>query len=128
MRRAVDNGAAQFSTGTMQVVRRSPLTSNVEAMTTTPPAQLSRLLARQSLVVDRDQAIGAGVTERWLRCQVEAGRWQKAMPSVYFAANGPIPRAAREWSALLFASDGGRHVAGLCGPTAAALDGLSGYA
>jgi hypothetical protein len=123
----VDNGAARFSTGVRFVVPGHALGSNVDAMATTPPAQLTRLLARQRLVVHRDQAIDAGVTERWLRCQVEAGRWQKPMPSVYFGSNGTVPRASQEWSALLFASDGGRHVAGLCGPTAAALDGLSGY-
>jgi hypothetical protein len=95
-------------------------------MTTQPP-ELRRLLARQCLVLHRDQAITAGVTERWLRCQVEAGRWQKPLPSVYFGGNGTIPRAAREWSALLFASDGYRHPAGLCGATAAALNGLVGY-
>lgn len=58
-----------------------------------------------------------------VRAMLSARRWQRPHRRVVVLHNGPLTPAQQIWVALLSAPDG----AALCGPTAASLDGLSGF-
>ncbi|BEP12710.1 hypothetical protein acdb102_10210 [Acidothermaceae bacterium B102] len=96
-------------------------------MATADPADLASLLREQRQAIHARQAFAMGISKGRLRHQIDAGRWQRPYPSVLVSHNGPLNRETREWCAVLWASDGLRHVAGLYGPSSAAIQGLKGH-
>lgn len=53
-----------------------------------------------------EQARDLGVTDKEIRAQVAAGRWQRLHQGVYFMANASPGPGARRWAALLASGDG----------------------
>lgn len=81
------------------------------------------LFADQGGVATRQQLLAAGLSRHALAWQVSSGRWQRPLSGVYAGQSGALSQLQWEWAALLWAGAG----AALCGPTAAARDGLRGY-
>lgn len=94
-----------------------------------PWAQLARsshlasVAEQQAYVLRRDQMCRAGLSWDALQAQLSAGRWRTCGPAVVVLHNGPLTPAQRRWVAVLAAGPDGA----LCGLTAAALDGLTGW-
>ncbi len=79
------------------------------------------MLARQSGVFTRAQAVAAGCTDSRIRAHIAAGRWQRVHLRVYCATTGQLSRHQQLWAALLYAGEG----AVLSYETAAELFGLT---
>lgn len=67
----------------------------------TPP-----IARRQGGVLDRGQALDAGVTAAQIRWRVRRGRWQVLHRGVYFTNAGVVPWQARAWAALIWSGPG----------------------
>lgn len=79
--------------------------------------------AAQAGVATRQQLLAAGLSRHALAWQVSSGRWQRPLTGVFAGQSGALSQLQWVWAALLWAGAG----AALCGPTAAARDGLRGY-
>ncbi len=75
-------------------------------MTAALPPEIVRLLDRQDGVITVGQAVAAGMSDKSVRDQVRAGRWQVMYRGVYAAFTGQPPRRAQLWGALLRAGPG----------------------
>ncbi len=64
------------------------------------------LLSVQAGIVDRDQALDVGFSQRQISYRLRSGVWQRAYPGVYATFTGELPRHARLWAAVRFAGDG----------------------
>jgi hypothetical protein len=64
------------------------------------------LLRYHAGVVTRAQAQEAGLSLGAIKHRVLTGRWQRIYPGVYATFNGPLPRQARLWAAVLYAGRG----------------------
>jgi hypothetical protein len=84
------------------------------------PETLRKIVADQSGVVSRRQAIQEGLSADVIKSRVRAGRWQSLYRGVYVTFTGTPTRRARLWAAVLYAGDG----AMLSHETAAELHGL----
>lgn len=84
---------------------------------------LASLAEQQSYVLRRDQLCRACLSWDALQAQLTAGRWRTSGPVVVVLHNGPLTPLQRMWVAVLAAGPDGA----LCGLTAAALDGLTGW-
>lgn len=67
---------------------------------------LRGLVRHQLGTFSAEQARDLGVTDKELRAQVAAGRWQRLHHGVYFMANASPGPGARRWAALLASGDG----------------------
>jgi hypothetical protein len=74
----------------------------------------------QAGVISRPQLLDAGLSSQLVKRRLERGRWQQLYRGVYAAFNGPPPREAWLWAAVLRAGNG----AVLSHQTAAELHGL----
>jgi very-short-patch-repair endonuclease len=81
---------------------------------------VNEVIARQSGVISRAQALAFGITDTVLRRRVNTGRWQRPYTQIYVTYSGPLSRDSWLWAAVL-----------RCGPgtvlsheTAAELEGL----
>ena len=74
----------------------------------------------QAGVISRQQLLAAGLTAQMITTRLERGRWRMLYRGVYAAFNGPPPREAWLWAAVLRAGPG----AVLSHLTAAELHGL----
>jgi hypothetical protein len=70
-------------------------------MSTEIPRECLRLLKDQDCVITVGQAVSAGMTEKAVRAQVRAGRWQVMHRGVYAAFTGRPSRSAELWAAVL---------------------------
>lgn len=75
---------------------------------------LMKLAVEQAGVVSRQQVLGHGFTDDWLRHQVAAKRWRRVHTGVYAICTGDLSWEAQCWAALLRCGKG----AALTGPTA----------
>jgi very-short-patch-repair endonuclease len=82
--------------------------------------RLMMLLDIQCGIIDRSQALGAGLSDRQIRHRLQSGRWQRVHEGVYATFTGPPSREARLWAALRRAGEG----ALLSHETAAEVHGL----
>jgi hypothetical protein len=64
------------------------------------------LLQHQSGVFAVSQAEQAGVGQKSVRWMASSGRWQRLLPRVYVAHNGPVTHQQRVWAAVLYAGEG----------------------
>lgn len=71
-----------------------------------PDAAWSELLAAQSGVVSRSQALAAGWTSNQVQRHRRSGRWRVLHPGTYATFTGPLPWMGRVWAALLHAGPG----------------------
>ena len=90
-------------------------------MRTDLPGACSNLAARQSGVIERQQALRAGLRPDVIDGLVRTGRWQRMRRGVYATFSGEPSRNARLWAVLLRAGPGSV----LSHRTAAALYGLT---
>jgi hypothetical protein len=67
----------------------------------------------QAGVVTRSQALGCGLSDELLGSLIRSRRWRRVHPGVYVTFTGPLPWAARVWSAVL-ACGSGAVVSGCC--------------
>jgi hypothetical protein len=72
-----------------------------EDMPAVLPPRCQLTLDRQEGVITVGQAVAAGMTEKWVRSQVRAGRWQVLHRGIYAGFNGKPGRAAELWGAVL---------------------------
>ncbi len=84
------------------------------------PAGLRGLAQWQAGAISRPQLLDAGLSGQTITRRIERGRWQVLYRGVYAVFNGPPPRAAWLWAAVLRAGPG----AVLSHLTAAELHGL----
>jgi very-short-patch-repair endonuclease len=68
--------------------------------------ELSEIARRQGGLVSRAQARAAGMTDDAIEARLRARRWQRVFGGVYATFNGPLPRAATLWAAVLWARPG----------------------
>jgi very-short-patch-repair endonuclease len=85
------------------------------------PPELRQLLARQSGVVTRQQALSAGLAPTVVDNQLRSQRWQQLQRGVYACFSGRPARDAELWAAVLRAGED----AALSHRTAAELYGLT---
>jgi hypothetical protein len=78
------------------------------------------LLDAQCGVIDRSQALDAGLTDEQIEHRLRSGRWQRLHNGVYATFTGPLSREARLWGAVRRAGEG----ALLSHETAAEVQGL----
>lgn len=78
------------------------------------------LLDAQCGIIDRSQALSAGLSDEQIGHRLKSGRWQRVHAGVYATFTGPLPREARLWAALRRAGEG----AVLSHETAAEVQGL----
>lgn len=78
------------------------------------------LLSVQRRIVQRDQALMAGLSRWQVEHRLASGAWQRIYPGVYATFSGPLPRDAQLWAAVLKAGAG----AMLSHETAAELHGI----
>jgi very-short-patch-repair endonuclease len=64
------------------------------------------LLDAQHGIIDRSQALQAGLSDRQIEHRLRSGRWQRVHAGVYATFTGPLPREARLWAALRRAGKG----------------------
>jgi len=57
-------------------------------------------------IVDLDEALASGLTERQVRWRASSGRWRRVYPRVYATFTGPLPYRARLWAAIKYAGAG----------------------
>lgn len=67
---------------------------------------LEELVLHQGGAVAREQLVAYGKSDGEVRAQIEAGRWQRLYWGVYYTHNGPVPREAQLWGAVLRAGPG----------------------
>lgn len=84
------------------------------------PAAAAETARRQAGVICRPQLLDAGLSAQMIKRRLERGRWQMLYRGVYAVFNGPPPRHAWLWAAVLRAGPG----AVLSHLTAAELHGL----
>ena len=84
------------------------------------PAEVAEIASRQAGAVSRRQLLDAGLDRKTISRRLERGRWQRLYRGVYAVFNGPPPRGAWLWAAILRAGEG----AVLSHQTAAELHGL----
>jgi predicted transcriptional regulator of viral defense system len=84
------------------------------------PAAICELARWQSGVVSREQLLDGGLSAQMVKRRIDRGRWQRLYLGVYAVFNGPPPRDAWLWAAVLRAGPG----AVLSHQTAAELHGL----
>jgi Transcriptional regulator, AbiEi antitoxin len=72
-----------------------------DAMPTALPPECLRLLDRQDGVITVGQAVSAGMSDKSVRDQVRAGRWQVLHRGIYAGFTGRPDRRAELWGALL---------------------------
>lgn len=65
---------------------------------------VEELLARQSGVISRAQALAAGRRPHDVRRLLRRREWAQVHPGVYVEHTGPLSRLQRAWAAVLFAS------------------------
>jgi hypothetical protein len=68
---------------------------------------LRRVAARQEGVVDRRQALSAGLASSNIARLTAAGRWRTLLPGVYAVHDQPVGDLARVWAAVLYVGRGG---------------------
>jgi len=85
------------------------------------PPELRQLLALQSAVITRQQALGAGLASTVVDNQLRSKRWQQLQRGVYACFSGRPSRDAELWAAVLRAGED----AALSHRTAAELYGLT---
>jgi very-short-patch-repair endonuclease len=78
-------------------------------------------LGREELVVSRQQAFAAGMSQKVIEARLRAGRWQQLYRGVYATFTGPVPRSVWLRAAVLRAGPG----AVLSYRTAAEMHGLA---
>jgi hypothetical protein len=61
------------------------------------------LLSVQEGIVDREQAIRVGFSDRQIAHRLNSGRWQRVHGGVYATFSGPLSRNARLWAAVRWA-------------------------
>ncbi len=71
------------------------------------------LALNQAGVVTRSQALGCGLSDEMLNSLIRSRRWRRVHPGVYVIFTGPLPWAARVWSAVLVCGSGA-VVSGCC--------------
>jgi hypothetical protein len=81
---------------------------------------VNEVIARQSGVISRAQALAFGITDTVLRRRVNTGRWQRPYTRIYVTYSGPLSRDSWLWAAVLRCGPG----AVLSHETAAELEGL----
>jgi Transcriptional regulator, AbiEi antitoxin len=64
------------------------------------------LLSVQAGILDRDQALAAGISQRQISYRLRSGAWQRVYPGVYATFTGHLSRDARLWAAVRLAGDG----------------------
>ena len=64
------------------------------------------LLSVQAGIMDRDQALDVGFSQRQIIYRLRSGAWQRVYPGVYATFTGHLPRDAQLWAAVRFAGDG----------------------
>jgi hypothetical protein len=64
------------------------------------------LLSVQAGIVDRPQALDAGISQRQISYRLRSGAWQRVYPGVYATFTGQLSRDARMWAAVRFAGEG----------------------
>lgn len=64
------------------------------------------LLSVQAGIVDRDQALDIGFSQRQISYRLRSGAWQRVYPGVYATFTGHLLRDAQLWAAVRFAGDG----------------------
>jgi predicted transcriptional regulator of viral defense system len=84
------------------------------------PSSVAEITRWQAGVISRPQLLDAGLSAQMIKRRLERGRWQVLYRGVYAAFNGPPPREAWLWAAVLRAGPG----AVLSHLTAAELHGL----
>jgi len=85
------------------------------------PRRLQDLARSQACVVSRQQALQSGMPARAIDAQLKSGRWRALYRASYITHNGPIPRNAQLWAAVLYTGRG----ALLSHETAAEVIGLT---
>jgi Transcriptional regulator, AbiEi antitoxin len=70
------------------------------------PCVAADVARRQAGVMSRQQLLAAGLTAQMITTRLERGRWQQLYRGVYVVFNGPPPRAAWLWAAVLRAGPG----------------------
>ena len=93
----------------------------IAAMPVDIPPELRQLLARQSGVITRQQALSAGLALTAVDNQLRSQRWQQLQRGVYACFSGRPARDAELWAAVLRAGED----AALSYRTAAELYGLT---
>jgi very-short-patch-repair endonuclease len=78
------------------------------------------LLSVQKGIIDREQAMRLGFSERQIAHRLNSGRWQRVHAGVYATFTGPLSRDARLWAAVRWAGEG----AMLSYETAAEVQGI----
>jgi hypothetical protein len=78
------------------------------------------LLSVQAGIIDREQAMRLGFSERQIAHRLNSGRWQRVHAGVYATFSGPLSRNARLWAAVRWAGKG----AMLSHETAAEVQGI----
>ena len=77
-------------------------------MAHTVDPKLIATLRAQAHVIERNQALGCGMTLEMLRHRIRpGGPWQRLLPGVYLAVTGSPTAAQREVAALLYAGGAG---------------------
>ena len=84
------------------------------------PAAAAEIARWQAGVISRPQLLDTGLSAQMIKRRLERGRWQMLYRGVYAVFNGPPPRQAWLWAAVLRAGPG----AVLSHLTAAELHGL----
>lgn len=87
------------------------------------PRSLRQLADDQSGVLTRQQLRRAGLSHSRIDAHLAARRWQAFGHHVVVMQNGPLEDRQRAWVAVLLT----RKPAALCGLTAIAVDGLTGF-
>lgn len=64
------------------------------------------LVQRQAGAIGREQLLACGKTDDDVKSEMQARRWQYLYWGVYYVHNGPVPRDARLWGAVLRAGPG----------------------
>jgi len=78
------------------------------------------LLSVQAGIIDRDQSLDVGLSQRQISYRLRSGAWQRVYPGVYATFTGHLSRDARLWAAVRFAG----HGAMVSHETAAEIHGM----
>jgi hypothetical protein len=92
---------ARQSTGAQSTLSRPGSQLEAHAMPAALPPECLRLLDDQDGVITVGQAVAAGMSDKSVRDQVRAGRWQVMHRGVYAAFTGKPARGAELWGVLL---------------------------
>ncbi len=68
-------------------------------------AGLDTLAASQAGVVGRGQLVSLGIPRAYVRGELRARRWRRALPRTYVVFTGPMPFLTRAWAAVLYAGE-----------------------